>query len=152
MEASPLVLQRAATYFALFVAGVVVAEAISHLTIHSYPLVMIPRLAILIALPILGGIFVGERHLLSRAVSASALFILAVIAIQFDEFPTYQLLLALIICCLGAQDFFHRRPKTTLRTVTYSLAVVVIALLFVVAIIAGMFTLNHLLINSHRLS
>lgn len=147
VSSSPL--RRGTAYFALFTVGVVAFEAVSYLSIRDYPLVLLPRLIILVAPPIIGGMLISERHLLSRVVSASALFMLAAVALSFHQFPAYLLPLALIICSLGAQNFLHQKPKTTLKTVIYSAIAAAITLLFVGLFIISMAILNRYLVNLH---
>lgn len=147
VSSSPL--RRGTAYFILFTVEVVAFEAVSYLSIHDYPLVLLPRLIILIALPIIGGILISERHLLSRVVSISALFMLAAIALSFYQFPAYLLPLALVICYFGAQNFLHQKPKTTLKTIIYSITAITIALLFVGLFIISMAILKGYTINLH---
>lgn len=96
------------------------------------------------------GMLVSKRHLLSRVVSASVLFMLAAVALSFHQFPAYLLPLALVICYLGAQNFLHQKPKTTLKTVIYGVIAAAIALLFVGLFIASMAMLNRYLANLHN--
>lgn len=149
VNTSPSVLHRVVVYFALFTIEVVAFEAVTYLGIRDYPQVLLPRLVILIALPIIGGILISERHLLSRVVSISALFMLAAIALSFYQFPAYLLPLALVICYFGAQNFLHQKPKTTLKTIIYSITAITIALLFVGLFIISMAILKGYTINLH---
>lgn len=143
---------RILVYLSIFIVGAALHELLVWLlkpTIWSHGSIAL-TLATLVAFTLVGGLFVCERHLLSRVTSAATMFVLGLIALRIGHSVVpdpYLLVVALFVAMIGARPVLHRKAASVKRAVLSSLLVVFISIIVALTFAYGMTVLDRAVIQ-----
>lgn len=138
---------RLTLFLAAFVTAAVLAALVYQLTASTSVLFGV---LVIIMLPVVGIVFISTPNLLSRVVSASVLFVLAVISLRVGHSlipDAYLFAAAFAFSAAGSLAQFHRKQSSFKKAILYSCLIALGTLLITAVFVYGVIILHRFSVN-----